>query len=66
MSNRTLFEQNYLRDFIFPAFFFKWIIYSGIGALTICKEISVKKFLTNGSGLENFSEKRNGLELYHL
>ena len=25
-----------------------------------------KKFLTNGTGLENVSEKRNGLELYHL
>ena len=25
-----------------------------------------QKFLTNGTGLKNVSEKRNGLELYHL
>ena len=30
-----------------------------LGALSICKEISVKKFLTNDTGLENVSEKRN-------
>ena len=25
-----------------------------------------KKILTNSTGLENVSEKRNGLEMYHL
>ena len=30
------------------------------------KENFGKKFLTNGNGLENTSEKRNGLESYHL
>ena len=34
--------------------------------LTICKDISIKKILTNGTGLENVCEKRNVLELYHL
>ena len=34
-------------------------------ALTICKEISVKN-LKHGTGFGNFSENRNGLELYHL
>ena len=41
-------------------------IYSGFWAPTICKEISLEENLANGTGLENVSGKRNGLEFYHL